>query len=422
MEGTLGVRGEAYFIRRFAIDVVDGVDRGRTVTSSTERLSIGTSDGNDLRLTDPSVSRHHCELRTSARGLELRDLGSTNGTFVGECEIVRGFVQHASRLRVGHTTVVVRILDDEIERPLAATDHLGSLVGASPVMRRLYPLLEQCAASESTVLLNGETGTGKDLVAQTIHEHSPRRTGPFVVLDCSALPHELAESELFGHERGAFTGAVGTRIGAFEEARGGTIFLDEIGELPAQLQPLLLRALEARTIKRIGGRDTIAFDARVIAGTHRDLRALVNAKQFRADLYYRLHVVRIELPALRDRPEDIPLLAAQFWKRFRSDRPVPQELLAALALHDWPGNVRELRNAVERAALFDLIPSPNPDMLSYQQAKDAAILEWERVWAKRLLLAHSNNLSHAARAAQMGRSNLRSIARRHGLLDDESVE
>jgi len=413
-DATLGARSDALYVRRFEVAVTDGVDRGARFASTSDRLSIGTSEGNELRLTDPSVSRHHCELRTDARGLELRDLGSTNGTFVGECEIVRGYIQHKSKLRVGHTTLVVHVLDDEVAHVLATSDRLGPILGASPAMRKLYPLLEQCAASDATILVNGETGTGKELIAEALHDHGPRRNGPFVVIDCSALSHELAESELFGHERGAFTGAEATRVGAFEQAHGGTIFLDEIGELPATLQPLLLRALEARTVRRIGGNGQRAFDARVIAGTHRDLRALVNAKQFRADLYYRLHVLRIEVPPLRERGDDVRLLAAQFWRTFRPDRAPPPELLAGLAAQDWPGNVRELRNAVERAALLGWVPTE--DATSYQVAKERAVLAWERTWVEALLAAHEGNLSRAARAASMGRSNLRSLARRHGLL------
>jgi len=395
--------------------VVAGADAGARATSRGDELSIGTSDGNDLKLTDPAVSRHHCTLRVSERGLELRDHGSRNGTFVADCELVRGFVRSGARVTIGKTTFEVRVLDDEIEQPLAAGDRHGSLLGGSVAMRRIYALVDQCARSNATVLIGGETGTGKELIAEAIHYTSDRRGGPFVVVDCSALTPELAESELFGHEQGAFTGADHERAGAFETARSGTIFLDEIGELPLALQPLLLRALENRTIRRIGASDTRAIDVRVIAASHRDIRAMVNDKQFRADLFYRLHVIRIDVPPLRERTGDVRLLAEHFWRTFRPDRAPPDALLDRLAAQSWPGNVRELRNAVERAALLGWSPPPSEQPLTYQQAKERAVHEWEREWVARLLAEHGDNLSRAARAAHMGRSHLRELARLHGL-------
>jgi transcriptional regulator with GAF, ATPase, and Fis domain len=273
------------------------------------------------------------------------------------------------------------------------------------------------------VLITGETGTGKELIAEAIHGASERRRGPLVVVDCSALSHDLAESELFGHERGAFTGADVTRIGAFESADGGTIFLDEIGELPLALQPLLLRALENRTIRRIGSNTQREVDVRVIAASHRDLRELVNNKRFRADLFYRINVIKIVVPPLRERIADVAALAAHFWRAFRSDEP-PAALLDQLARQSWPGNVRELRNAVERAALIGWSPERTPvavEALTYQQAKERAVWEWETGWVERLVNAHAGNLSRAARAAKMGRSRLRELARRHGVVTRTSA-
>ena len=409
---TQAVRGAAMFVRRFELLVVAGVDAGMRACSDSEQMSVGTAEGNQLRLTDPAVSRHHCTLRTCERGLEVRDHGSRNGTFVGTCEIARGYVRSGARITIGHTTLDVRVLDQEIEQPLAAGSELGPLLGGSPAMRRLYALIEQCANSSATVLLAGETGTGKELIAETIHERSGRRGHPLVVIDCSALSHALAESELFGHERGAFTGAEVARVGAFEAADRGTVFLDEIGEMPLTLQPLLLRALEARQIRRVGATDYLPIDVRVIAGSHRDLRQLVNDKRFRADLFYRLAVVSIEVPPLRARGDDARQLAAHFWQTFRPDRPIPDELADHLAAQSWPGNIRELRNAVERAALIGWTAEP-PEQPTYQQAKERAILEWERGWVERLLAAHDGNLSRAARATRMGRSHLREIVRRH---------
>ncbi len=413
---TRALRGNSVFVRRFAVEVVDGAERGARAVSTGDELTIGTAEGVELRLADASVSRHHCTLRATERGLELRDLGSTNGTFVGETEIVRGFVPHGGRVRVGKTTLAITILGDEIEQRLATEDRFGDLIGASPVMRRMYAILERCATSDATVLIDGETGTGKELVAEAIHHASPRRDQPFVVVDCGALPRQLTESELFGHVRGAFTGADTDRTGAFEAAGGGTIFLDEIGELALELQPLLLRALESRTIRRVGTNQQRSIDVRVVAASHRDLRIEVNARRFRPDLFYRLNVLRVTVPSLADRVDDIPVLAAHFWKTFRPDRDMPEEIRTNLARQRWPGNVRELRNAVERAALIGWTPSAESDeVLSYGQAKDRASREWELRWVRALLAANDHNVSRAARVAQMSRSHLRELVQRYEL-------
>jgi two-component system response regulator GlrR len=410
-ELTQTVRGHALFIRHFEAIVVDGRDRNARGTSRGDELTIGAAEGNDLRLGDGAVSRHHCVLRSNARGLELRDLNSTNGTFLNDTEIVSAYIVSGTRIRVGETTLAIRVLDTETEHPLAAGDRMGDLIGGSAVMRRLYPLIERCAKSESTVLINGETGTGKELVAEAIHEASARREQPFVVLDCGALPHELAESELFGHVRGAFTGADAARPGAFETADHGTIFLDEIGELPLALQPLLLRVLENGTVRRLGSNDYRRIDVRVIAASHRDLRSLVNERRFRPDLYYRLNVLALEVPPLRERSGDIALLAEHFWREFRPDVAAPRALVEQLAAQSWPGNVRELRNAVERASLIgwraDAAP---PETRTYEQAKEV----WERAWLEQLMRTHGGNLSRAARTARMGRSHLRERIRRYG--------
>jgi transcriptional regulator with GAF, ATPase, and Fis domain len=415
---THTLRGDAVFVRRFEVSVVDGPDRGARAVSEEDELTVGTATGTSLRLTDPSVSRHHCVLRACERGVELRDLGSTNGTLVGDTEIVRGFVRDGVRVRIGETTLALAIRDDEIEHPLARLDRFGELIGASATMRRLYPLLERCAQSDATVLVQGETGTGKELVAEAIHGHSKRRHGRLIVVDCSALPRELAESELFGHVRGAFTGADIARTGAFEQASGGTVFLDEIGELPLELQPLLLRVLESGTVRPIGGQSK-SIDVRVIAASHRDLRVEVNAKRFRSDLYYRLNVLRVVVPPLRDRDGDVALLATQFWQEFRPSEQIPAGLLGELAAQPWPGNVRELRNAVERSALVGWQPSEDDAQLTHAQAKERAVQNWEKHWIERLLAAHDHTLSRAARAARMGRTHLRRLVQQYGLSHDD---
>ena len=359
---TVVVRGDSVLIRRFEVAVVDGPDRGVRVVSQSDELSIGTAEGNDLRLTDPAVSRHHCALRAGERGLALVDLGSRNGTFLGDVGVFACLVRTGGRVRVGKSTLGVRVLDDEIEQPIAASDRLGSILGGSVAMRRLYPLVEQFGRSSATVLIHGETGTGKELIAEAIHRASDRRDGPYVIVDCSALAHDLAESELFGHERGSFTGAELTRVGAFESATGGTIFLDEIGELSPALQPLLLRVLEGRTVRRIGSNQHRTVDVRVIAASHRDLRSEVNEKRFRADLFYRLNVLRIAVPPLRERAGDVELLARHFWRQFRPDSDLPLSLVPALAgqrarapqrdrAERAPGRRRERPGLGQRSAL-----------------------------------------------------------------------
>jgi transcriptional regulator with GAF, ATPase, and Fis domain len=406
------IRGNELCIPRFELVVVDGPDKGKRVVSVTDELTIGTSTGASLVLTDPAVSRLHCVLRATERGLELRDLGSRNGTRVGSIDIVRGFIRASARVMLGSTTVVASVREDELAHPLGSAAGFGDLIGGSLAMRRLYPLLDRAAAGDSTVLIHGETGSGKELVAETIHLASTRRRAPFVTIDCAALSRELAESELFGHVRGAFTGADTDRHGAFAAADGGTVFLDEIGDLPLALQPLLLRALESKTIRRLGETTSRAVDVRVIAASHRDLRVEVNAKRFRSDLYYRLDVVRVVVPPLRDRDGDIALLATAIWSQFRHDA-IPPALITELAAQSWPGNVRELKNAVERVAVVGWAPQPEGArrQVSYTEAKQQVIDRWERPFIERLLETHDYNLSRAARAAQMGRTHLRQLAR-----------
>jgi DNA-binding NtrC family response regulator len=415
---TMSVRGDALLIRQFEVVVVAGPDKERRAASQNDVLSIGTSAGNDLQLSDPSVSRHHCTLRICERGLELRDLGSTNGTRLGDAEVRHAYLKSGARIRLGTTTIGIEVLDRQIEQPLGA-DGLGAMIGDSRAMRRLYPVIERCAGSAATVLLQGETGTGKELVAQTIHELGPRRDGPFVIVDCGALPRELIESELFGHVRGAFTGADRDRIGAFELAHGGTLLLDEIGELPLALQPVLLRALENRTIRRIGASEYRAVDVRVIAATRRDLRVEVNQRRFRSDLYYRLDVLRLEVPPLRERAGDIARLAHAFWHVLRPDADPPAELIAELVQQAWPGNVRELRNVIERSVALGYQQAGGG--LSYSDARAQVLHDWEREWIRELCAAHGGNIARAARAARMGRTHLRELMVRHGIrrTDDE---
>ena len=321
----------------------------------------------------------------------------------------------------------------EPPRPPSST---RELIGASPCMQRLFAMVPRLAASDATVLIEGETGTGKSVLAERIHRAGPRAGRPWIVVDCGSIPPTLVESVLFGHERGAFTGASAARAGAFEAADGGTVFLDEIGELPAEMQPKLLRLLETKTVTRIGRVDAIPLDVRIIAATHRDLRDMVNRGQFRADLFYRLNVVRVSIPPLRERREDIELLFRRFHAEVAGREPAP-ELLADVVRRDWRGNIRELRHAVESAALLEeLVPlgaapaaaaspaaappafgghAPFDPSLPFRDAKERMTLSWERWYLHELISRAGGNLSLAARQAQMDRRYLRELLRQHGI-------
>jgi len=407
--GADGVRASALVIGG------DSGISGTTSWLSLARLRVMIPDR------PPVVVTHECMVD---RGKELVE-GFTIPIWVDEpwLEMKLAAAVSAAAIRLGATTVVVEVLDAQVEHPLGSTDRLGDLVGSSTAMRRVYPRIHKFAQSMSTVLVDGETGTGKELLARTIHDCSPRRTGPFVVVDCAALPRVRVESELFGQVASAILGDDGDRPGAFEQAHGGTLLLDEVGELPLALQPTLLRALESRAIRRVGDSTSIPVDVRVIASTNRDLRTEVNRRRFRADLFYRLDVLRITLPPLRERPADIVGLATRFWQQVRPDTEPPQELLRDLVQQSWPGNARELRNAIERAALVGHEESP---ATSYSLAKSEVVAGWERAWIAELLATHQGNVSLAARSARMARSHLRELIARYELQrvatdDDQST-
>ncbi|HBP18539.1 MAG TPA: Fis family transcriptional regulator [Planctomycetes bacterium] len=318
-----------------------------------DALRIGKSGENDFVLADQTVSRIHCEIVREARGYLLRDLGSTNGTLLDGAEIREVYLRPGAILTVGKIELKVRTFAERIEVLPSERELFGGAVGKSAPMREIFGLLEKLAPSDATVLLGGETGTGKDVLARAIHEASPRKERPLIVVDCGAVVGSLIESELFGHEKGAFTGATAARQGAFELADGGTLFLDEIGELPLDLQPKLLRVLEQRAFRRVGGNREQRVDVRIVAASKRNLKMEVERGKFREDLYFRIHVIRIEVPPLRDRKEDVPTLAEAFLRDLgRPPSDLSPKALEVLLRHSWPGNIRELRNALERSCML----------------------------------------------------------------------
>ena len=413
-------------ITRFQLNVVRGPDSPHRVVSTGAELTIGSDPGHPLRLTDPCVSRQHCVLRVSDEGVVCTDLDSTNGTRIAGRRITSAIVMPGDEITVGETTIAFDLLAETISEPLSTEDRFGGVLGRSTAMRRLFALAERVAASDASILIDGETGTGKSALAEAIHDHSPRKDGPFIVVDCGALPGTLLESELFGHERGAFTGAVESRLGLFESANGGTILLDEIGELPLDLQPKLLRVLERRVIRRVGASRERPIDVRVIAATHRDLRREVNLRTFRSDLWYRLNTVRLTMPPLRERRDDIAMLVWAIYQDLLGNPSAvpPATMVRQLMRGTWAGNVRELRAAVERSLLGAPVSDAAHDAAaaSYRDAKTRATTDWERRYLADLLAAHDGNVSRAARSARMNRSHLSELIHRHGLAPERTVE
>jgi transcriptional regulator with GAF, ATPase, and Fis domain len=420
---------------------MSGKARGNTL--AVERLvRVGKAPDNDLVLPDASVSRYHCELEPGPSGLIVRDLESTNHTRVGRSKIQTATLEAGATLLVGDVELMLEPNAEHVQVSPSASAEFGRAVGPSLAMRQIFGLLERIAPSDATVLLEGETGTGKDVLAQSIHDKSPRAEHPFIVVDCGAISYNLIESEFFGHERGAFTGAVQARAGAFESVGKGTLFLDEIGELPLDVQPKLLRVLETGEFRRVGGNRPQSCEARIIAATKRNLKLEVERGKFREDLYFRLAVVPLTVPPLRQRREDVPALVECFLRQARERDPrvaqlvLAEETLAGLTAHDWPGNVRELRNVLDRA-IYIATAAGDPklkildlpvlsraagasewdfkDGESYRETRARYEHEFEQRYVSWLLNRHGGNVSAAARAAKMDRKYLHDLARRHGL-------
>lgn len=420
----------------FRLRVEQGPDQGlELVVDGTQpsRLLIGTSPACALRLTDRQVSRRHAAIDVTADGLRLTDLGSTNGTRANGMLVFDAILSHGDTLRLGDDLLRIELAAPMAEHPMRAALRFGRVIGASPEMRRLFPLCEKLAASDVPLVIEGETGTGKELLAESIHEESPRADGPFVVFDCTTVAANLLESHLFGHDRGAFTGASSSRRGVFEMAEGGTLLIDEIGELDPALQSKLLRAIERRDVQRLGSEKSIRVNVRVIAATRRDLDREVQAGRFRDDLLYRLAVARVELPPLRQRRGDIPILARYFWERLGGveAQPLPDDLMQRFEAYDWPGNIRELHNAIaRRLALGDLAPavpaspsSPPPPVagerapgaardvlsetlamdLSFPAARQRVMDAFESAYVERVLAKHNGNVLRAAASSGIAR-------------------
>jgi DNA-binding NtrC family response regulator len=419
-------------VHKLRVTVNAGVDAGATYAPDDgSRVAIGTSEDNALVLVDPAVSRYHLELLRTPAGVEVIDLGSRNGTWVGGVRISRAIVPAGTQLRLGDTTMTVEDAGSTVAPPPPNdVPRSTDLVGDSEAIREVARLVHRLARVDSSVLIQGETGTGKEVIARAIHEASPRRDHELVVVDCGSMPASLIASILFGHEKGSFTGADQRRAGAFERAAGGTVLLDEIGELPLDVQPALLGVLERRAFTRVGGGQPISVDVRVLAATHRDLRAEVNAGRFRADLYYRLAVAKIIIPPLRERPEDIEPLVAHFVQRLTGVAELGPlaSAMDQLRSHPWSGNVRELRNVVEAALVMgelDLgkgtsspaqpLATPGGAITPYRDARATALSRFEAEYLRTLIERAGGNASEAARIARMDRPYLLTLLRKHGL-------
>jgi len=434
--------------RQFRVAVASGPDRGVERVLESGTTLVGTHPNNDMVLTDETVSRYHLELQVLREGLKVKDLGSTNGTFHGDTRVDAITIQGSTRLRLGrHTGLDITPNVKSVKLEHYVQDRLGRVVGVSPAMRILFALLQRVAPTDVTLLLEGETGTGKEAIAETVHALSARSRATFTVVDCAAIPSNLIGSELFGHVKGAFTGAHSDKDGLIQAANSGTLFLDEIGELALDLQPQLLRVLEKREVRRIGDTRSTRVDIRVIAATNRNLKEMVKQGTFREDLYYRLAVVRAVVPPLRDRPDDIPLLAHHFADSLGSRFDLSPSLIDELRGHNWPGNVRELRNVVEHALSLGRDGDPLPRVselvtsgslaagtapsqpapysltssseevfeLPFKEAKGRLIESFERDYLTHLLRRHRGNISRAAAEAGIDRNYIHRLVKKYNL-------
>jgi transcriptional regulator with GAF, ATPase, and Fis domain len=423
---TITIRRDPPFLRPSVRIVWQDADGAHSAIVDRPMV-VGSASKADIVIQDASVSRLHAELDPRSDGLWVRDLGSRNGTFVGEVQVITARVPILSPIRLGATTIALQLEPEQAPVDLWPEDSLGELVGGSASMRELYATIVRVSSSEAPVLVQGETGSGKELVARAVHDCSHRAGKPFVVVDCASLPENLLESELFGHAKGAFTGATGAHIGSFEAAESGTVFLDEIGELPLATQPKLLRVIESRSVRRVGETTHRRVDVRFVSATHRDLRDMVNGGDFREDLYFRLAVLPVRVPPLRDRPEDLLRLVEHFAPHMSAAE--REDLCRELVGRRLPGNVRELRNIVERANLLGRTraidppdaPPPGPDGLLRpgELAFEAPFQEFqrqaEREYLRQLLVRHAGHVADAAQEAGINRTYFYRLLRKYTL-------
>jgi DNA-binding NtrC family response regulator len=461
-----GGRPTAITLRRLQLLVIHPDGKRENRTFDQDVVTIGAVEDNDLVLPDETVSRNHARIWLDGDSYIVTDLGSTNGSFINRVRIREAFLKPDQVINIGETEIRFVPVAEKVKIVPSDKQRFGDLVGRSDRIREIYSILERIAPTDASIIIGGETGTGKEVVARTVHQQSRRREGPFIVFDCGAIPENLIESELFGHEKGSFTGATNTRQGVFEMANGGTVFLDELGELAIDLQPKLLRVLEQREVRRVGGSGTRKVDVRIVAATNRDLEKEVRAGRFREDLFYRLNVVRVQLPSLRERKEDIPLLVQHFLQSGnfnktregeRKVRNVSRDAMDRILAHAWPGNVRELHNVVERAVSFadtdtietqdlpdhvgftrssdpdvglqiaQLAPSAQAPVAAgstatvpegtFKDAKEKWVSSFERDYIAHLLQKNGNNISHAAREAEIDRKYFRKLMKKYGLHD-----
>ena len=402
---------------RAELHVVAGPDQGRCIPISLSSITIGSSGACDLVLHDAAVSSRHARIVVDSRGYVLKDLGSKNGIHVGGVQVYEIPILGDTIVQLGASTLQIRALGAQDEVELGAPRKLGELIAHSVKMRAVASTLERLAQSDIAILLEGETGTGKEVAAHAIHAESPRRDGPFVVFDCGAQSATLIASELFGHTKGAFTGAVDNRSGALQEAEGGTLFLDEIGELPMELQPLLLRALESKATRQVGGTKVHPHNIRIVAATNRNLREEVHCGRFREDLLYRLAVAAVRLPPLRERRLDITPLAQRFALEHNAN--LTPELLSLFMAHDWPGNIRELRHMVNRAAINSdpnfVAPQIEREPKPLPEARRRANDDFERAYVEQVLLSAGNNVTRAAAIAGVSRQMLTRLIAKHNI-------
>ncbi len=463
---------EGFPVEKLTLEVINGENEGQVHTFEKPVVRLGADPLSDVVLDDPTVSRMHAELRKRTDDVELIDLGSTNGTFFDGDQVDKITLEPGSIFQVGRTKIRVNATKEQVKIEVTDRTRYGNIIGQSPALREIFSILDRVAPSDLSVVIEGETGTGKELIAAAIHDHSNRAGKPFVVFDCSAFPATLLESELFGHEKGAFSGASNRHRGVFERADGGTIFFDELGEMDIEFQAKFLRVLETGEVRRVGGESTFNVDVRVVAATNRNLEDQVADKMFRQDLFYRLAKVRFNLPALRERVEDIPLLAEHFFEMMTTEdtaKPLLTEnALRALQSYPWPGNIRQLRNVMEKAVamcsggaitsdylrkelgmdgegyspsmnapgsstsaglgipaapegsvtLFAKIDDGDGGVVPFRDAKDDLVSEFEKLYLERLLEKNNQNISKSAREAEVDRRHLYRLLKKHDLMQD----